>query len=67
MPSISRETVQKCREDCLELSRDELDLVVLSQIHFLRGIPEQPTLRQSHHAREVKAGLNSTSMEYQSV
>ena len=47
---LTRETIEKTRQDCLDLTRSELDIVVLSQIHFLQSTTRQPTLRQSHHA-----------------
>ncbi len=52
---LTQESVQKCRQDCLGLTRDELDLVVFSQIHSLRSTPEQPTLHQSHHVTGTKS------------
>ena len=52
---LTRQIVERCRQDCLELSRDELDLIVLSQIHSLRSTPDQPTLRLSHHVTGSKS------------
>ena len=51
---LTRETIEKTRQDCLDLTRSELDIVVLSQIHSLQSTTRQPTLRQSHHAVGVK-------------
>ena len=47
---LTRETIESTRQDCLDLTKSELDLVVLSQIHSLQSSTEQPNLRESHHS-----------------
>ena len=41
---LTRETIERTRQDCLDLTRSELDIVVLSQIHSLQSTTRQPTL-----------------------
>ena len=48
--TLTKEAIIKCRQECMELTKDELDLVVMSQIRSLRSNPEQPTARSSHHS-----------------
>ena len=48
--TLSKEAIIKCRQECMELTKDELDLVVMSQIRSLRSNPDQPTSRSSHHS-----------------
>ena len=36
--SLSIETIRSCRDNCAELSHNELDLVVMSQVHYLRTV-----------------------------
>ena len=47
---LNRTTIEKHRADNMELSKDELDLVVLAQIRAHRKTSDQETLRSSHHA-----------------
>ena len=47
---LTKEAIIKCRQECMELTKDELDLVVMSQIRSLRSNPEQLTSRSSHHS-----------------
>ena len=49
---LTKETIMKGRQESLELTKDELDLVVMAQIRSLRSIHEQPTSRTSHHSSE---------------
>ena len=44
---ISRHLATTRRNDCLQLERSELDLVILSQLQALRTHPDQPVQRQS--------------------
>ena len=46
---LNKATIKRHREDNLELSKDELDLVVLAQIRAHRKTADQETLRVSHH------------------
>ena len=46
---LERALINKCRQDCLQLDSDELDLVVLSCIHCHLSLPDQPTQRVSNH------------------
>ena len=39
---LTRETIESTWQDCLDLTKSELDLVVLSQIHFLQSTAQQP-------------------------
>ena len=41
--------MSKCRQDCLQLDSNELDLVVLSCIQSHLSLPDQATQRSSHH------------------
>lgn len=47
--SCTRETVERCRQDNLELLSDELDLVVLAQIQAHRSTAFQPIVHTTHH------------------
>ena len=47
---LTKDVITKSRQACLELSRDELDLVIISNICAFQTLPTQPTLRKSHHA-----------------
>ena len=38
------------RQACLELNRDELDLVVMANVGAQMSVPDQPTQRKSHHS-----------------
>ena len=49
---LTKETIIKCRQESLELTKDELDLVVMAQIRSLRSTHEQPTYRTSHHSSD---------------
>ena len=64
---LTRETIEKTRQDCLDLTRSELDIVVLSQIQSLQSTTRQPTLRQSHHAVGDKPRFIFMSMECKCV
>ena len=44
---ISRHLATTTRNDCLQLERSELDVVILSQLQALRTHPDQPVQRQS--------------------
>ena len=43
--SFSKETIRMCRDNCAELSHNELDLVVMSQVHYLRTVEHQTVPR----------------------
>lgn len=47
---LNRATIEKHRADNMELSKDELDLVVLAQIRAHCKTSDQETLRSSHYA-----------------
>ena len=55
---LSKQTIEKCRADNLELSRDELDLVILAQIRAGRSMDTQPTLRRSHHEKTANRSMS---------
>ena len=56
--SLTKATIHKCRADNLELSRDELDLVILAQIRASRSMPDShPTLRKSHHTKTTNRSM----------
>ena len=44
---LSKDVIIQSRQACLELSKDELDLVIISNICAFQTLP---TLRKSHHA-----------------
>ena len=46
---LTKETIVQCRACCLELDRDELDLVVLGQIQAHRTTLQQSTVSKGHH------------------
>ena len=56
--SLTKDTIEKCRTDNLELSRDELDLVILSQIRAGRSLAIQPTLHRSHHQKSTNRSMS---------
>lgn len=56
---LTRETVEKCRQDNLELLSDELDLVVLAQIRAHRSTAFQPTVRMTHHKGSAFRSVSS--------
>ena len=63
--SLTKETIEKCRADKLELSRDELDMVILTQIRAGRSVASQPTLRKLHHEKPaIDQGQNTAFMVY---
>ena len=45
--SLSMDTITRCRDKCAELSHNELDLVVMSQVHYLRTVEYQPIHKAS--------------------
>lgn len=47
---LTKETIEACRQDSMELTKDELDLVVLAQIRAHRTSENQPTLYASNHS-----------------
>jgi len=46
---LNKDVVEACRQDNMDLTRDELDLVVLAQIRAHPTDDKQPTLHASHH------------------
>ena len=48
---LTRETIESTRQDCLDLTKSELDLVILSQIHSLQSTTQQ---HQSEHSVRSK-------------
>ena len=48
---LSKETIERYRAESLELSRDELDLVILAQLQACRTMLDQPSLHCTHHER----------------
>ena len=49
---LTRDTIEKYRSDNLDLTRDELDLVILGQIRACCSVPYQPSLRSMHHEKK---------------
>jgi len=45
------DTITRCRDKCAELSHNELDLVVMSQVHYLRTVEQQPIQKASSISR----------------
>lgn len=50
---LSRDTIVKYRMESLELTRDELDLVVLAQIRACRSVASQPSSRRTNHEKST--------------
>jgi hypothetical protein len=55
---LTKETIEKCRADNLELGKDELDLVILAQIRAGRSVDSQRTLRNSHHEKTTNRSMS---------
>ena len=51
--------MNKCRQDCLQLDSNELDLVVLSCIQSHLSLPDQATQRSSYHDTGVDSQKRS--------
>jgi len=49
--SLTMDTITRCRDKCAELSHNELDLVVMSQVHYLRTVEQQPIQKASSISR----------------
>ena len=45
--SFSKEAFQKCRNQCAELSHNELDLIVMAQVHYMRMVAPNDSSQQS--------------------
>ena len=45
--SFSKEAIQRCRNQCAELSHNELDLIVMAQVHYMRVIAPSRLSQQS--------------------
>ena len=55
---LKKVTIEKCRNENSELTRDELDLVILAQLQAFRSMPDsQPTLRMSHHTKTANRSM----------
>ena len=52
-------TIATFRSENPELSKDELDLVVLAQIRACRSMPSQPNLRVSHHQKSSERSMTN--------
>lgn len=46
---VTKEVIVTSRQACMELTKDELDLIVLSNIRAHQALDGQVTLRSSHH------------------
>ena len=51
--SFSMETIRSCRNNCAELSHNELDLVVISQVHYLRTV-EHLSVPRAHSSTSFR-------------
>ena len=49
--SLTMDTITRCRDKCAELSHNELDLVDMSQVHYLRTVEQQPIQKASSISR----------------
>ena len=56
---LERSVMSKCRQDCLQLDSNELDLVVLSCIQSHFSLPDEATQRSSHHDTSVDSQKKS--------
>ena len=56
---LERFVISKCIQDCLELERNELDLVVLSCIHSHLSFPDHHMQRVSHHPTSMNSQARS--------
>lgn len=56
---LNKDMVEACTRDKIDLTRGELDLVVLAQIRAHRTDDKQPTLHTSHH---TTGGFRSQSL-----